>query len=135
MQVYAEVPGKVPAEHGEVVTLVTTLPENIYDRETLCFRTIWQDVDIYIDGELRESYNTKASRPFGTNSAFRYVFVDLEKADAGKELMYQFSSNSKYAGVTRTSYIGDRASIWFHLIQKSGARTIIALFLMLLSFF
>lgn len=130
-----EVPGKIPAERGEVVTLVTTLPDNIYDRETICFRTIWQDVEIYIDGELRQSYNTKASRPFGENSAFRYVFVDLERADTGKELTYRFSSDSKYAGVTRVSYIGDRASIWFHLIGKSGTRTIIALFLMLLSFF
>ena len=135
VQVYVEVPGKVPAERGEVVTLVTNLPETIYDRETLCFRTIWQDVDIYIDGKLRQSYNTAESRPFGTNSAFRYVFVDLEKEDAGKELMYCFSSDSKYAGATRVSYIGDRASIWFHLIEKSGMRTIIALFLMLLSFF
>lgn len=130
-----EVPGKIPAERGEVVTLVTTLPDNIYDRETICFRTIWQDVEIYIDGELRQSYNTKDSRPFGENSAFRYVFVDLERADTGKELTYRFSSVSKYAGVTRVSYIGDRASIWFHLIGKSGTRTIIALFLMLLSFF
>lgn len=134
-RVSVEVPGKVPAERGEVVTLVTTLPDNIYDRETLCFRTIWQDVEIYIDGELRESYNTRDSRPFGTNSAFRYVFVDLKRSDAGKELTYQFSSDSKYAGFTRTSYIGDRASIWFLLIGKSGARTIIALFLLLLTFF
>ena len=87
----AQVPGRVPAEHGEVVELVTILPENLYDRQMLCFRTIWQDVDIYIDGELRESYNTKDSRPFGQNSAFRYVFVELRASDAGKE----FPKNAK----------------------------------------
>lgn len=130
-----EVPGKVPAKWGETVTLITTLPNSIYNRETICFRTIWQDVEIYIDGKLRQSYNTKDSRPFGTNSAFRYVFVELNERDAGKELAYCFSSNSKYAGVTRTCYIGDRASIWMHLIKESGARTIISLFLLLLSFF
>lgn len=131
----AQVPGKVPAEHGEVVELVTTLPQNLYDRQMLCFRTIWQDVDIYIDGELRESYNTKESRPFGKNSAFRYVFVELRASDAGKELSYQFSSNSKYAGLTRISYIGDQTSILLHLVEESGARTIISLFLMLLALF
>ena len=130
-----DVPGTVPAKWGEVVTLTTTLPEYVYNRETICFRTIWQDVEIYIDGKLRQSYNTKDSRPFGTNSAFRYVFVELYEADAGKELTYKFSSNSKYAGVTRTCYIGDRASIWMYLVSESGARTVIALFLLLLSFF
>lgn len=69
-------PGKVQAEYGEVVTLTATLPDDIYNGQNLCFRTVWQDAEIYIDGELRKSYTTEDTRPFGTNSAFRYVFVD-----------------------------------------------------------
>ena len=74
-----EVPGDIPAEFGEVITLVTTVPEGVYDGEIICFHVIWQDIDIYIDGELRLSYSTKDSRPFGTNSAFRYLFLELEE--------------------------------------------------------
>jgi len=131
----AEVPGKVDAEHGEVVTLVTTLPEEIEEEENICFRLIWQDAEFYVDGELRESYTTKDTRPFGTNSAFRYIFVDLEEEDAGKELEFRFSSNSKYAGTTRISYIGEKTSIWRHVINQFGVKTVIALFLFFLSLF
>lgn len=131
----AQVPGTVPAEYGEVISLSTTLPQEIYDGEMLCFHTIWQDVYIYIDGELRQSYNTQNSRPFGLSSTFRYVFVELNKEDAGREMVYQFSSNSKYAGNMRTCYIGDKMSIWLFLIEQYGMRTVIALFLLLMSFF
>ncbi len=134
-KVPVEVPGKVEAKQGEVVTLVTTLPEHIYRRENLCFRVIWQDVNVYIDGELRKSYNTKGTRPFGTNSAMRNVFVELKESDGGKELRYEFSSNSKYAGVMRTSYIGDKASIWFYYVKDSGVRTLVAMFLLLMGLF
>ena len=130
-----EFPGKVEADYGELVTFATTLPQNIFTGECLCFRPIWQDVSIYIDGELRLSYNTDNSRPFGTNSAMRYIFVELEESDAGKELTYQCSSDSKYSGDMRISYIGDRLSIWLYLFENSGIKLIVAIFLLLLSLF
>ena len=43
-----EVPGKVPAEFGEVVTIETTLPNDIFNRECLCFKVVWQDVEVYV---------------------------------------------------------------------------------------
>ena len=134
-KVPVDIPGKVPAEFGEVVTLSTTLPEVLVEGHSLCFRVIWQDVDIYIDGELRQSYSTKESRPYGKNSALRYVFVELHEEDAGKELRYCFSSESKYAGVLRDSYIGDRMSIWLSLVDTSGVKTAVSLFLLCLALF
>ena len=128
-----EVPSDIPAKEGEVVTLSTILPAEIESDEFLCFRTRWQDVNIYIDGELRVAYNTKDSRLFGTNSPFRYLFVELEEEDAGGELIYEFSSRSKYAGTMKTVYIGDRAGIWFFLIEKSAPRTVVAFGLLLVS--
>lgn len=126
-------PGKVQAEYGEVVTLTATLPDDIYNGQNLCFRTVWQDAEIYIDGELRKSYTTEDTRPFGTNSAFRYVFVELGEEDAGKEVIYQFSSQSKYAGRLLACYLGDDAGIWGYLVKQSGTRALIAVFLMLMS--
>ncbi len=128
-----EVPGKVPAEYGEVVTISTTLPDEIERNTMICFNPIWQDAEIYINGQLRQSYSTKDSRPFGTNSILRYVFVELNEEDAGGELTYQFSSNSKYAGTIRTIYIGDEVSVWTYLLEKSGMRTVIAIFIFLMS--
>jgi len=134
-EIPVEVPGKISAEHGEVVTLTTILPEETYNGEVICFRPIWQDVKIYVDGQLRQSYCTEETRMFGTNSAPRYVFLNLYEEDGGKELTYQFSSNSKYAGNMEKVYIGDRANIWLHLIKDSGARTVISIFLLVLCLF
>lgn len=134
-RVDVEVPGDIDAEWGELVTIATTLPDDVYKGECICFRPLWQDVDIYIDGQLRESYTTAHTRPFGKNSAFRCLFVQLTEEDAGKELVYQFSSESKYAGTMRTAYIGDYSSIWFFLMEEYGARAMISVFLLMMSFF
>lgn len=123
----------VEAERGEVVTLSMIVPEDIYPGESFAFRVVWQDVDIYIDGVLRRSYSTENTRLFGKNSAFRYLFVELTEEDKGKELVYQFSSNSKYAGRTFVCYRGDNGGIWGYLLKKSFPRTMVACFLMLMS--
>jgi len=130
-----EVPGSVEAEWGEATVLVKELPDDVKNGDNLCFRTVWQNAEIYIGGELRKAYNTKDSRPFGTNSALRYIFVELTDADAGKEIEYHVSSNSKYAGQIFNIYIGDEADIWVYLMGKTGGFTLISLFLFLLSFF
>lgn len=130
-EVAVQVPGEVPAQRGELVTLTTTLPEDIKGGESIYFSPVWQDVTVYIDGELRVHYDTKDTRPFGINSASRYVFVELEEADAGKELIYQFSSQSKYAGTILKMYIGDDDGIWLHLLQKSATKALVALGLLL----
>lgn len=134
-RVPVEVPGKIEAEYEEVITLVTTLPDEIQSGENICFRPIWQDVAVYVDGQLRVDYSTKESRPFGTNSAFRYVFLEMTEDDEGKELTYVFSSDSKYTGTMRACYIGEKSSIWAHLISENAARTIVAVFLFLFSLF
>ncbi len=134
-RVPVEVPGKVEAEYGELVTLETTVPEGIVKGDCICFRTIWQDLYVYVGDELRISYNTESTRPFGTNSAMHYNFLELKESDAGKVITYQFLSNSKYAGDMRESYIGDRFGIWMEYLSISGVRTVISIFLVLLSAF
>lgn len=128
-------PTIVKADYGEKVTLTTTLPDNIKSGTNICFRPVWQDVDIYIAGELRISYSTEETRPFGKNSAMKYVFVELAETDSGKEFTYVFSSSSKYAGDIRAGFIGDRLSIWIHLLQENGLHTLISLFLLMMSLF
>lgn len=134
-KVPVDIPANLDAQWGEVVTLTTTLPENIEDNEYLCFYTIWQEVRIYIDGELRLSYNTDETRPFGKNSTTRYLFMEVRESDCGKEMVYEFSSESKYAGKVNECYIGDSASIWAYLAKGSGLKTAVAVLLVLISSF
>jgi len=134
-RVLVEVPGDAQAESGEKVTLVTKLPENLKNMDVICFRPVWQDVEVYVDGELRASYSTKETRLFGKNSAFRYVFAPLSVEDEGKELTYCFWTQSKYAGTVRKVYIGDKTSIWAHLVKESGFKMVVAILLMGLCLF
>ncbi len=134
-RVPVEIPGKVDAEYGEMVTLETTVPENVKNGQYISFRTIWQDLYVYVGDELRIDYDTKDSRPFGTNSAMHYSFLELREEDAGKTITYMFSSNSKYAGDLRESHIGERLSIWCYYAKISGLRTVISIFLLFLSVF
>ena len=53
-----EVPGKVEARRGELVTLTTILPKEIKGGESIFFRASLQNVTVYIDGELRAHYDT-----------------------------------------------------------------------------
>ncbi len=134
-RVAIEVPGNAEAKSGEKVTLVTQLPKEMKDIDVICFRPVWQDAEVYVDGVLRASYSTKDTRLFGKNSAFRYVFAPLSQEDAGKELTYCFWTESKYAGTMRKIYIGDKASIWAHLVKESAFKTIVAVLLMGLCLF
>lgn len=129
-RVPVDVPGNAQAESGEKVTLVTKLPEDLHNIDVICFRPIWQDVEVYVDGELRSSYSTKETRLFGENSAFRYVFTSLDEEDEGKEITYRFWTTSKYAGATRKVYIGDKSSIWAHLVKESAFKMVVAVLLM-----
>nr|MCR5733967.1 hypothetical protein [Lachnospiraceae bacterium] len=61
-------PFLVPGRTDGDITLETTLPSKL-EREdnALCFRGM--DIDIYIDGELREQLKTEDYRLFGDQSA------------------------------------------------------------------
>ena len=121
------VPGKVEAQRGEVVTLTTILSEDIKGGESIFFRPSLQDVTIYVDGELRVHYDTKASRPFGLYSPTRYVPLELQEGDAGKELVYQFSTKSKYAGTIRQMYIGDDDGIWLYHLRAASGKALVSI--------
>lgn len=134
-RVPVKVPGKVAAESGEVVRYATILPQDIDENKVLAFRTVWQDAKLYVGDELRADYSTEDTRAFGKNSAFRYVFLELEEGDAGKELTYCLSTQSKYSGTIRNIYIGDKIGILMYLFAQSGAKNMLAIFLFMLSLF
>ena len=134
-RVPVEVPGKVVAESGEVVRYATILPQDIDENKVLAFRTVWQDAKLYVGDELRADYSTEDTRAFGKNSAFRYVFLELEEGDAGKELTYCLSTQSKYSGTIRNIYIGDKIGVLMYLFAQSGAKNMLAIFLFMLSLF
>lgn len=127
-------PHSVKDTPGKVVSFRTTLPNNLIKFPTLCIRSIWQDIDVYIDGQLRISYNTENSRFLGENSPIRYIMVHLHPADSGKTIIIETKSTiTDYSGRLDNIYIGDELGIWLHLITSSGMRTVLEFTLLILS--
>lgn len=123
-------PGNYDVEPGDTMVVISTLPDD-YDKNTIALRGSVQNVRFYIDGELRSEYDTKDTRPFGSNSASRYVFCETSKEDAGKELRIELLSNSEmYSGVVNEIYCGDRIDIWNYIFSIYGRETVIALFIL-----
>ena len=69
------IPGKYDVPAGELLVIRSVLPED-YNENTIAIRASIENVRIFIGGELRTVYDTKDTRPFGKNSASRYVFCE-----------------------------------------------------------
>ncbi|MGN0344136.1 MAG: HD domain-containing phosphohydrolase [Lachnospiraceae bacterium] len=124
------VPGTYDVEPGETMVVTTILPED-YAENAVMIRGSQQSVRFYIDGELRYVYDTKETRPFGSESTSRYVFCETSSKDAGKELRIELLSNSqRYSGVVNQIFCGDKADIWSYLLNNYGRFSIIALFIL-----
>lgn len=122
-----EIPCNLDVPWGELVTIGTIIPDDVRNGDYICFRPVWQDVWVYLDEELRATHDLSGSRPYGKNSAFKYVFVELKEEDAGKEIIYTFTSETKYSGKIRSIYYGDRSSIWMEIAAGSGLKSAVAL--------
>lgn len=124
------VPGNYSVPAGETMVIKTTLPSD-FQENGLAIRSSLQDVDFYIDGELRSSYNTENTRLFGKNSASRYIFCKTSYLDAGKELRIELKTNSvRYSGIVNELFCGDRGSVWELLLSRYGMTTIIGFFVL-----
>ena len=68
------VPGSYDVPAGETMVITSTLPAD-FDASSIAIRSSLQDINIYIDGTLREQYSTSKTRLIGKNSASRFIFL------------------------------------------------------------
>ena len=120
------VPGKCDVPAGELLVIRSVLPQD-YKENTIAIRSSLENVRIYIGGELRTVYDMENTRPFGKNSASRYVFCETSGEDAGKEVRIELQSfTHKYSGVVNTVYCGDKLDIWAYMFHCYFMVTLIA---------
>lgn len=127
------IPGKCEADRNEVVVVETKLPESIEEGRYLCFRSAKQDMQFYIDGELRQEYSNRENRLFGRMSAAAYVFLEITGEDAGKTLRVETRTDSSYSGIFYTVYYGNQMGVWNHFFKQFGLELIVAFVTLILS--
>ena len=99
----------------------TILPFNVAGK-SLCFRSSRQDVEIYVDGRLREEY-----------SAAAYLFLDFLPSDGGEKLTLATVTDSPYFGVFQEIYYGTKMGIWRYHFKINGGELMIAVLMVILS--
>ena len=123
-------PTKVEFPRGEWMKIECVLPEIKDSKQMLFLRSSQQDMKILIDGELRESYTTKRTRPFGKASLSTNVFVDLDESDSGKVLTVRTMSPNEYSGTINDIHIGTFTGILNCLIRQYGFALLTAVLLL-----
>ena len=121
-------PFALPGRAEGDVTLETVIPEDIgRDVSAMCFRGM--DMDIYVDGELRQKYSVDDYVLLGDRSAECYVMAPLYPEDVGKKLRVWYEYNS---GFIYEAYYGTRLGIWAHFFSLYGAELFIGIMIMAL---
>ncbi len=127
-----DIPGDCQTAPGEIVVLETVIPEGIEDNHYLVFWNQRQDMEFYIEGELRGEYSTEDTRLFGKTSPVAYVFFELKESDIGKTARLVTQSDSSSSGVFHTAYYADKMGIWMTNIKESGSEIIIAMAMLIM---
>ncbi len=109
---------------GLVITIKNTLPDSISDGMTLMFRTSIEDIYVYIDGSLRESYASSGFKRMPYHLPSAYVVADIGSADAGKEIEVRLTVKDK--AVINEVRLSNGNNAWFKIIRDNIAITVIA---------
>lgn len=131
-RVPVSVPGKCEVQQNERVVIETVLPGDIEQNLYLRFWSFRQDMEIYIDGVLRQQYSTKDTRLFGGTSSAAYVFLRLDAQDAGKTITVVTQSDSFYSGSLSEVYYGDKMAIWQDAFEEFGVELVVAILMLAL---
>lgn len=120
-----------PAARNELVTLEAVLPEDLSQDSMLCFKSARQEMEIFVDGELRQTYSSKGGWMSQRASSVAYVFVELTPEDEGKTLTVSTRTDSRYTGEFYPVYIGDPVGICLYMFDLYGPELLMALFMLL----
>ncbi len=104
-------------EPGSDVVLTTTLTDTIADGNCM-FILSGNDIDAYIDGEMRNSYRLSYS-PFGKNVKRIWVPITLRKTDKGKELKVVYPDYPYSDFHSEEIFIGNRLGFAMTLIHDN----------------
>lgn len=128
-----DVPGRYDVPRGEEFISVCTLPDIPDAGYQLLLRSSQQDMYVYIDGEIREVYDSKDTRIWGNSSMSCNVLADISDKDSGKELRVVTRSNTSYSGVANAVYYGTSQGIFHDQYDKYVIGLIIAFLLLFAS--
>ena len=129
-----EIPGHLDVEKGETARIETRIPADLTKYGYLAVKASRQDVNIYVDDELRTSYSNEKTRLFGDTSPPYYVFATFQAKDEGKMLSIEYTTQSAgYSGLVKGMYYGSQAGIWKQLVSRYGLGLFLGILIIVLA--
>ncbi|MCR4792679.1 MAG: HD domain-containing protein [Lachnospiraceae bacterium] len=110
-------PVTADAHADDWVIIRNTLPENIPGNQTILFRTMMEDVYIYVGGELRVSYSSDGFDKMSYHLPSAYVACEIGPDDAGKTIEARFLV--KTIATIESVRIGEGSNAWFAIIHEN----------------
>ena len=117
---HINLPQRLKIKPFEIITLKRKLPDHISEHECLLMRSSRQNMRIYIDGVLRQSYLANKLHYFAIDPPSTNIFVEVSPEDAGKTVRIEMYSSSQYAGRINEVKIGSSSSLWFTEIDDNS---------------
>ena len=109
-------PCSVELAAGEELVCEMQLPGVIYDDTWVCYLSDC-NTSVYIDGELRKTYDRYADTIIGGSLKRMHIFVGLNPGDAGKTIRLVFFANKNNTVNLRPVYIGSSLGIIERIIS------------------
>lgn len=110
-------PVLVDVDNGATVILKKTLPKKIKKYNCIMIEGKRQDISIYVDGILRESYTDKETRRIGNSSPSAIVIAPLYSTDISGDVKILISSKTAYSGDIGRVYLGNDMSIILTILK------------------
>jgi len=96
----------------------------------LSFDSTKQDIEAYVDGQLRYSYSTNSTRLFGSNSPGALMFIPLSSSDIGSTIRIVYSGDNNYSGVIDSIRVGTQLGITKEMFSREKVALIMTIMLM-----
>lgn len=128
-----QLPTRLDVDQNEYFRITKKLPDVIHNINCLQVRSSQEDVNIYVDGDIRKIYNDEKIRPFGKSSASATLLVPLREKDAGKYITIEAKSGlSSYSGMIQNVYIGSERGLLFRILRLNYWSYIISVLIYLI---
>jgi diguanylate cyclase (GGDEF)-like protein len=117
---HVSVPDEFDVKQGEVLKLFRTLPENIEEGTSICFKTKHTRVCAMVDDEVIYSFGWDDEEIIGNTPGSIWNVIEIKQEHAGKKLTiltkssYSFESGDVYSVV-----MGDKSDVLLYVLKES----------------
>lgn len=126
----------LPTKYGELndyktVIIKNTLPDNPR-YNAICLGNYGQDTYVYIDGELRYSYNENSIHMIGTDRPVGFLFIPIYDKDSGAEIVIMYERvNMDSRSELGVVIVGSEIGVTFSLFKRTVPELAVAFFLII----